>query len=107
MLYYESKLSIDIYNCMDDNYEMFFDTLDNVNHKYELYQKMVKIMQEKGYALALATSTRSVVNHQHDQIHKYNSSTLLGIADKVWFFISLPKTIIWKMQKHTTIRTMS
>ena len=39
-------------------------------------------------ALALATSTRSAVNHQHDQIHKYDSSTLLGITDKVPSFTS-------------------
>ena len=110
MLYYESKLSIHIYKCMDNNYEIFLDTQDNVDQKYELYKNLVKIMLGKGinqsyqwctritkqraqyiqyarvvntYALALAVSTRSAVNHQHDQIHKYNSSTLLGRADIV------------------------
>ena len=95
--------------------KMSLDTLDNVDHKYVLYKKLGENHARKRYqprisvvhkghttkstlhsickgghpnALSLATSTRSVVNHQHDQIHKYNSSTLLGIADKVWFFIS-------------------
>ena len=39
MLDYESKLRIDIYKCMVDNYEMFLDALDSVDHKNELYKK--------------------------------------------------------------------
>ena len=71
------------------------------------YQQCTRVTQQRALciqytrvinpnALALATSTRSAVNHQHDQIHKYHSCALLRIADKVWSFITLAKTITWK-----------
>ena len=44
---------------MDDNYEMFLDTIDNVDHKSELYKKPGKIMLEKVISQAFSSAKGS------------------------------------------------
>ena len=59
---------------MDDNYEIFLDTLDNVDHKYELHKKLVKIILEKGISQVYQQYQRSH-NKDHNAFNMQGWST--------------------------------